>query len=350
MSDTETVIGKPVYGSNGGNARPNAANANWKIGNEGSHIYRILPPFGLLANAGRWSQYEAVHWGFSLSNGKKRAFRCIQRKNNRTKMVEIECPMCKRIAEQTKLRDDRKAKLEAEGKSPAEVAALLQPLNDWLACFNLQKGHYLNVMRPDGQIGRLFIKIRLKQALDAKLPVFMNKYKLDPIAAEDGMWLDFTRTGMGRNDTTYDVSPVEAPVEVNGRTLMDIKSAPLSADVIKRMAREAFELSTQFRDLTYDEVQMLVSSNGDPAIVDAVFGAPTTKATNNPSTPSFVEEEYEEVESDAAVTSATPSMDDDAEAAILAQLAALRAKKAPPKTVATTTEDDFVAQFKAGKL
>ncbi len=343
MSNTESVIGKPVYGNQGGNSRPNAANANWKIGNEGSHVYRILPPFGLLANAGRWSQYEAVHWGFSLSNGKKRAFRCIQRKNSRTKMVEIECPMCKKIAEQTKLRDDRKFKLEADGKSPSEVAAVLQPLNDWLSTFNLQKGHYLNVMRQDGQIGKLFIKIRLKQALDAKLPIFMNKYKLDPIAAEDGMWLDFTRTGMGRNDTTYDVTPLEEPVEINGRTLIDIKAAPLSPDVIKRMSKEAFELSTQFRDLTYDEVQMMVASNGDPTIVDTVFGAPTiAPATKTAAAPVYEEDSYEDEEAPTAA----PAVADEEEQ-IMAQLAALRAKKAPPSK---STNDDFVAQFKAGKL
>ncbi len=345
----ETVIGRPVYGNQGGSTRPNAANANWKIGNEGSHIYRILPPFGLLAQAGRWSQYEAVHWGFSLSNGKKRAFRCIQRKNPRTRMVEIECPMCKKIAEQTKLRDSRKEKLLADGKTEAEANAVLQPLNDWLSTFNLQKGHYLNVLRQDQQIGKLFIKIKMKQALDLKLPKFMEKYKLDPIAVDEGMWLDFTRNGMGRNDSTYDITPVEVEVDINGRKLIDIKSAPLSPDVVKRMAKEAFELSTQYRDLTYDEVQMMVSSNGDPEIVDSVFGAPTTAmstpATTKPSTTPYPP--AEDFDEETEVVAAAPV---DEEEVIMAKLAALRAKKSAPKPPAPEGDDDFVAQFKAGKL
>ncbi len=343
----DTVIGKPVYGNQGGNSRPNAANANWKIGNEGSHVYRILPPFGLLASSGRWSQYEAVHWGFSLSNGKKRAFRCIQRKG-RNKMIEVECPMCKKIAEKTRQYESSREKFLADGKTEAEVAVLVQPLADWLKTFNVQKGHYLNVLRQDGQIGKLFIKIKMKQDLDLKLPKFMEKYKIDPIAANEGMWLDFTRNGMERNNSVYGVEPVEETVEINGRKLIDIKSAPLSADVIKRMAKEAFELSTQFRDLTYDEVQMMVSSNGDPTIVDGVFGAPTTAPTakTNPTPP---EDDYGDEGEIPGSSANSPPIDE--EAAIMAQLASLRAKKSTPKpSVTEGSDDDFVAQFKAGKL
>ncbi len=197
----------------------------------------------------------------------------------------------------------------------------------------------------------------MKQDLDLKLPKFMEKYKIDPIAANEGMWLNFTRNGMERNNSVYGIEPVEEAVEINGRKLIDIKSAPLSAEVIKRMAKEAFELSTQYRDLTYDEVQMMVSSNGDPEIVDSVFGAPVSVAPFSavesrgatvpypPDEDSYSKKAQHELNGGPGETAPA-----DEEAVIMAQLAALRAKKSSPKPSTAETDDDFVAQFKAGKL
>jgi hypothetical protein len=279
-------IGKPVYG-NQTNSRSNSANANWKLADEGSHIYRILPPYGSLAASGRWSQYEALHWGFQLSTGKKRAFRCIQRKNRKTGMIEVECPMCTKIEEQKNVLADRMKILKEQGKTKDQVKAALEPLNDWLQKFNIQKGHFLNVLREDRQIGRLFIKIRCKQALDTALKDLVEKEHLDPIASEQGVWLDFQRTGMGRDNTVYNVVPAMEDIEVNGRRLKSIKEAPLSDELLERMKKEAWDLGTFNKDLTFNEIQMLVSSDGDPSIADSVFGAPV-------SSPTKAEPEYDE--------------------------------------------------------
>lgn len=352
-----TNIGKPVYGNNE-NRRPNAANANWKLDKEGSHVYRILPPFGLLAKLGRWSQYEALHWGPTLSNGKKRAFRCIERKNRKTKMVEVECPLCTKIkGHYTEVEAIMKEMKEA-GKGPAEIKEATKALSDWLQSFNVQRGHFLNVLRPDGQIGRLFIKIKSKQALDIKIPKFIEKSKVDPIAADGGLWIDFQRSGMGRNDTVYDVALVEESVEMNGETFNRVKKAPLSAEVIARMEKEAFELATFYKDLTYDEVQMMVSSDFDPSIVDSIFGAPAVSAAT---AAEDVPEQEDEVDEETVVE-ATPKTTAKVESssgvsaeeqAILDQLAAVRAKKSTPSTPKPSNDvstEDFVNAFKTGKL
>jgi hypothetical protein len=363
-----TTIGKPVYG-NGENRRANAANANWRLDKEGSHIYRILPPFGLLAKLGRWSQYEAIHWGAELSGGKKRAFRCIQRKNRKTKMVELECPMCMKYNEQFALMKNKEKEMTDLKKTREEIELYLKPITDWLQLFNLQKGHYLNVLRQDGQIGRLFIKIKCKQALDIKIPKWIEKTGVDPIAVDGGLWIDFQRTGMGRNDTVYDVSLVEETVEINGRKLTDVKRAPLSGEVVTRMEKEAFELADYYKDLTYDEIKMMVSSNFDPAIVDSVFGAPVVSVSPE------VDGDDEPAENEplptlptpvTPVVSATPPPPpaqavqavqevSSEEALILAQLAAVRAKKNPQSqpTVSKPGEmstEDFIKAFNGGKL
>jgi hypothetical protein len=283
-------IGKPVYG-NQSNAKANAANANWKIGDEGSHIYRVLPPFGTNAESGRWSQYEALHWGFALSNGKKRVFRCMQRKNRKTGMIDVECPMCTKIEEQKAVLEQKQKELKSSGKSKDQIKAILEPLNDWLQRYNVQKGHFVNALRRDGQIGRLFIKIKCKQSLDKTCKELVEKEGIDPIWAQEGVWLDFQRTGMDR-DTTYNVVPAMEDIEVNGRRLKDICRAPLNEEIIERMKKEAWDLATYHKDLAYNEILMLVNSDGDPEIVDSVFGAPAI------STAPKAEPEYEPEESD----------------------------------------------------
>lgn len=348
MSDTDN-IGKPVYG-NTENRRPNSANANWALKDEGSHIYRVLPPFGSLAKLGRWSQYEALHWGFKLSTGKRRAFRCIQRKKRGTNMVTQECPMCTKMesvekAKQTKIKEMMESKTRKFTKEKIEEA--VKPMLDWQRIFNLQKGHFLNVLRPDGQIGRLFVKIKCKNDLDLKIKKIIADDGLDPIWSEQGVWLDFQRHGLGRNDTVYNVEPVYESVVHNGVKMRTIKTAVLGKDVLDRMGKEAFDLATYYKDLTFDEIQMLISSGGDPAIVDSVFGLPTV-AKSEPEATDTDAEEYEDPEEmgSYSMVESKPlepvNQVDDREAALLAQLNELRNKKSTaldstPKTEAKAT-------------
>ncbi|MHA1675946.1 MAG: hypothetical protein ACTSU6_02095, partial [Candidatus Njordarchaeales archaeon] len=59
---------------------------------DGDNVYRILPPLGKLADAGRYSQYYRVEWGYKNSKGQNRPFqdcRVVNRSNN---MVEVESP------------------------------------------------------------------------------------------------------------------------------------------------------------------------------------------------------------------------------------------------------------------
>ena len=47
-------IGKPKYGN---------GKKIFKI-KDGDNVYRILPPLGKLADAGKWSVYQKVEWGY----------------------------------------------------------------------------------------------------------------------------------------------------------------------------------------------------------------------------------------------------------------------------------------------
>lgn len=384
MEYNSDLIGEPVFGDSKGK-RSNFANANWRIDTEGSHVYRILPPFGYLAKAGKWSYYETLHWGYKLTNGKMRPFRCIQRKNPKTKMLEQKCPMCVKI-EETKLnRENREKELQAQKKTPDEIKDILKPLDAWLRTYNTQRGHFLNVLRPDGQIGRLFIKIDCMKNLNMLFNNLITKDQINPVSAKQGVWVDFQRVGLNRNDTKYPVEVVTEEVAIQGgRKAKLVKDAQLSDEVLKRMEKEAFDLPTFYTDLNYDQIQALVSSGGDPEVVDSVFGAPRTTATPDEA------DEVEEVEESVSLpeTAVSPVVaagtalaatlleetveeEVDEEAALMAQLAALKAKKAQVKAtptpvqatpskavkrvVAPTAEeelstDEFIKNFNSGKL
>jgi hypothetical protein len=347
MSET-SFVGEPVFY---GDEKKSLFANRWRIDKPGSHIYRILPPCGLLAQLGRWSFYESIHWGFRASNGKQRPFRCIQRKDGKSKMIVQECPACTQIAAR-KLEFDAKEKhLISSGKSPEEIKEILTPFATWFREFNNEKFHSLNALKPDLQIGNLKIKIRQKQALDLEVKELRERHQINPVNVKGGVWFDFQRLGLGR-DTTYPVKVVKEEVVIQGRKLESIKEAPLTDEVLKRMEKEASELSTAYKDLTYEQVKMLVNSNGDPEVVDSVFGTPrVADMSTSTSTFNAVEEVDESVESEE--TEANVAADSqDLEAKLLAQLASLKASKQEAKTtkMSDMSAADFVNAFKTGNV
>src|SRR5277367_1302186 len=187
----ETVVGKATYGKNNG-GRTNWANSNWKIEEGEDNIYQLLPPFGLLAASGKWFFYDSGHWGYKLTNGKARSFRCVQRKNRKTKMIEVDCPECNKIQETKNLLDDRTKEWLSKGRSKDEIRDLSKPLTAWLFAHNNSKGFWLNARRQDGQMGRLFLKITAKQSLDTVIENLISKENItDPIA--EGVWFNFKK-------------------------------------------------------------------------------------------------------------------------------------------------------------
>lgn len=331
MTTNTSVVGKAVYGNQGG--KKNFANAGWQISENGSHFYRILPPFGLLAAKGQWAKFEAVHWGFKGTDGKMKPFRCIQRtKKNRNGMVDIivECKQCTKIAEKKAQYDNAVKKYVSEGKTQEEAWKLCEPMKPWLDRYNLDRHWTVNALRPeDNQIGKLKIKLAAKKELDERIKYLQEKKGIeDPLDPETGVLFDFQRTGEGRYGTKYPVAVAMETVKVDGEEFEKIRRFPLTKEVLKRMETEAFELSNSYVDLTHEQIALLASSNGDPSIVDSVFGAGTVSKSE----PEFDAPPEEDDEMSPPVETKSDSKPaeevDPDEAALMAQLKAYRAKKA----------------------
>jgi hypothetical protein len=263
---TTVAIGTPQYGGK--------KKLNFKL-QDGENIYRILPPLGELAADGTWAVYQCQHWGYKGSKG-MRPFLCIQKKDFKTKMIKVQCPECDKIAEKNATLEDHKTRLKAEGKTDAQIEEQLKPLSDYLYAHNLDKKWFVNALTQDGKIGRLAIPHKMYVQLQETITDLVTKKSIDPIGVDGGVWFNLIRSGKG-NQTSHRVTLVEEGTEavVGGKkiTVAMVKSAPLTPEVIARLGAEAYDLKASFRALTYDEIKRIVSSGGDPDIVDSVFSA-----------------------------------------------------------------------------
>lgn len=291
MTTTHDYIGEASFG----NDRPkrNWENANWKVTEAGPNIYRVLPPFGSLAATGKWAYYESIIWGFKGTNGKQKPFRSILKKN-RKGMIEQDDPAITWIMKVAKKKADRLEELKADvdsGKiTKEEAAAKVQPLTDFLDQYRNEKFFTLNVMRPDGAIGKLKIKIRLKQALDALFQELIENEGVNPIKPDEGVWVNFKRTGQMR-DTQYSCEAVYDVITEGKKRMKTLRPAPLTEEHLERMKTESFDLAVSFRSVPdgYDGIKRMVDSEGDPEVVDSVFGAKVTESSYD--SKSFVDED-----------------------------------------------------------
>lgn len=277
MNDAQEYVGTAKFGNDA--PKRNWENANWSIKKGETAVYRILPPFGKLAPSGRWFKFESVVWGFKGTDGKQKPFRSILQKN-RKGMIERPDPAVAWIEGKNVELQERIKELKTKGKSKLEIEKLTEPLQAFVNQYRVNKFFILNVMRQDGQIGRLSLKYRHKQALDALFDDLLNKENINPIDPEQGVWVEFSKRGEGR-DTQFFCRAVEDVTKEGGRTLKSIRLAPLTPADLKRMKGEAFELTMAYRDITDEDVARLAESQGDPDVVDSVFGTKVSKSATN---------------------------------------------------------------------
>lgn len=353
----ELTIGVPTYSS--------TKKKTWRL-KDGANVYRILPPFGSFAKDGKWATYESIHWGYKGSKG-IRTFSCGQVKDYKSKMVKVACSECDLIEQRKKDYENQlNQSVEVEKKMTKDQAKeFLKPLSSWLYDHNLDKKWYMNAMNNDGEIGRLAIPHKMYQALQSEIDRLIKK-GIDPITATKGVKFNFERTGTS-NKTVHKCTAVTENVKVNGEELERTLIVPLTEEVIKRMATEAWDLKGMFKSLKADEVKQLVDSGGDADVVDRIFAYEAPPHDEDDTVPS--PEELHSAVVNLAETVAPPVVSApvtvsavDEIAALKAKLAALEAPKAvesvkevkvevpatdtkPLVTPAGMSNDDFMAKF-----
>lgn len=337
---------------------------------------RLIPPVKSQYATGKWSLYHAVHYGYYGTNQKDpngkpwaKPFLCIRETDPRTRMVTKECPKCTQVEGRETTKKDREAEIrgtlkgrpEADIKAEIKADPVWQEVEGWLRTHNVDRHHYINLKLASGDIVCMKIPGKGKKALDEERKVLAAK-KIDPFAANAGVFFDFHRDGDLIN-TTYKVNVAkEEFITQDGTVAERTKTAPLTPADVKNILAKAMDLATAHGAtvLTEEQIRKLVACDEDHATVDSIFGAVTPATPAEQQAVAKPAPKVVEVAKPAVVAAPVQSEDDIAEAALLAQMAALKAKKAaaaakpiavavvaPPVVDAAAVDDadSFIAEF-----
>lgn len=255
---------------------------------DGDNIYRILPAMGYLAKDGKWSEYLEVHYGYKTTKGKLRLFLSTLKKNRKNKnLIEVPDAALERI-------QILKAKLdEAKATGNTAVVNALNPLvGPNKALYNLDKNHHVLALDQQNNIVVLKLRYKAKLAVD-NLRAQLKEKGIDPIAAENGRWINIRRAGMGL-DTTFAATVVTETLDVKdvGQVQRDVVHSIDKALAGRLLARnpnfdpndkeseefiykEAVRLDSLYTRLSSDDVQRIVSSSdlqtGVSPVIDELF-------------------------------------------------------------------------------
>lgn len=335
---------------------------------EGDNHIRILPPMlSLMDDEFGWHRYHGIHFGYhgvdsqDKNKTRVRPFRCIQDKKKG--MVVQECPACEAIEKIEAEKKSTEAKLVAAGTAKDAIETELSPLAKWLKEHNCDRKMYMNVMRPDGEVGFFTVSYRTFKKLEEKLKDLAEKENLSAIDPEEGVWLNIKRTGKGiQSDDAVEI--VQEDVKIDGRTLKDMKRAPLTEAQAEKALSECKDLDLVGTRLTYDQIAELISVGEVPEEVDRVFGdaaallngnkpatVPPKSAATAPTTPVAVAPKAPASVAKPAAPVATPAPAAK-DPAIQARIDAIKARQAAAALAAAqaAAEAEAAAQAEAEAL
>jgi len=329
-----------------GKPKPKVNMKTWRVKGEdaeGREVYRIFPPTKSLAEAGQWFKYHAQHWGYKVPDGsdpsktQHRVFGCPEKKNYNG-MVEVSCAECELIAKRKQQYEAKKGELQAAGHDEETIKSMLTAHVDWLKSHNRDSGYYLGVKNLAGEYGVLVINGKMKKALETCIAKLKKEQDIDALDIDTGVWLEFIRSGKKIQDYSFSVEPWR-----ENKTFQTAEGQKVTSQIIVQQALtdedlEAAQsiipdLGTIVRYATPEQVRELVASNGEPTEVARILdGGKPREQSAGVSAPA-----PKPAASSPSKPVPPPQEEADEEAALLAQLAAVRAKAKPPPPQATTS-------------
>jgi hypothetical protein len=307
---------------------------------DGSNHYRIAPAYGTLAASGKWFRFIKQHWGYkSVGNdtnpaGFPRLFICPEDVDYKSKMVKKSCGECSLISNTAAKVANRESQLKEGGKSEAEIDTILGVQKEWLKAHNLDKKYIVLAKNDKNEWGILWLPYKAKEALDNRRKTIQAEEGFDILDADEGAWVNFTRTGQGFK-TNYGCDIVSEVIALeNGKKAKQPKQEALTDADFDAIVAECPDLNSVGTVLTEEQIERLVESMGDPDVVEAIFNE------GREASPAPVKREVVKAEpkmaprTPAAVPAAAvpgvvaPAVEDDEEAMLAAQLAQIKARKA----------------------
>lgn len=311
---------------------------------EGSNHYRIAPAYGTLAASGKWFRFIKQHWGYKSTgndtnpSGFPRLFICPEDVDYKSKLIKKSCSECSLISNTAAKVENRENQLKEAGKSEADIETILGAQKEWLKAHNLDKKYIVLAKNDKNEWGVLWLPYKAKEALDNRRKTIQTEEGFDVLDADEGAWVNFTRAGQGYK-TTYGCDIVSETISLdNGKKARQPKQEALTDADFDAIVAECPDLNSVGTTLTDEQIERLVESMGDPDVVEAIFNegreASASPVKAEPKTPPVKAESKMAPRTPAAVPAAAvpgvvaPAAEDDEEAALAAQLAQIKARKA----------------------
>jgi hypothetical protein len=251
---------------------------------DGSNLYRVLPPFGSLAEQGVIAKFWGVYW-LEDSKGGKKPVSTIEKRGAEKKIIQ-EDPIATKVAALQK-------GFEA-AKLTNTDPVILQALEDRIYRLQLDKAYYLNVINPANEIGVLKIKYTAFQALKEKIRK-LEQDQIDPINIGTGVFFDFQKNKDDKGKVVYTVDVHQKTFKnpTTGKFTTEIVEATIDESILVRMEKEAEDLNTLYRIFSPEEQAALATLDGN--VISRMFSRGEE----------IKEEEGDDLEEDLTVSTST---------------------------------------------
>lgn len=217
---------------------------------EGSNIFRFLPPFGVEANGAPYRKWNVV-WGLIDPNsGRARPFASPS-------TYEGKCPVYDYL-------DILKEKIESLGTSLDE--AKTKEINEFISNLRPKSVYAYNAANKAGELGVLELKATAHKKVIAVMAKYINDYDQDPtslnsIPTDSGLWFNVTKAGRGF-DTTYDAIKNQSMVkDANGIPSYQDDRSPLAPAISSNFDTLAYDLNSLYQKTTYQELKEILIAN-----------------------------------------------------------------------------------------
>jgi hypothetical protein len=214
---------------------------------DGDNIVRFLPPFGAEAQGSPYIKWNVI-WGLIDPNsGRMRPFAS-------SSTYEGQCPVYDYL-------DLLKKKLETITDEDK-----LKKLNEFISALRPKSVYAYNASDKSGQVGVLELKTTAHRKVIGLMSQYITDYNQDPTslsneATDSGVWFNVQRAGKGF-DTTYDAKKNQTMVkdENNVPSFQDDRS-PLAENIVQNFDTVAYDLTTIYQKLSYDELKDILIAN-----------------------------------------------------------------------------------------
>lgn len=234
--------------------------------NDGSNVYRILPPYGDSETHNGWHfKRWSTTWMVDPGTGKLRPF--ASPLTDSTKNSPLACPIDEYNKAVSKRIKEVEAKMLAKGLSPETVTEKLAGLKNAQWKLKVNHSYLYNAANKQGEVGLLEVKSTAHKGLKTLMSTYITEYNQDPTSLGSdtdenaGVWFNITKSGQ-KKDTEYKVEfNMIKEKSSDGKVYKVEDRSPLAESISEGYDQLGYDLNTVYIRKSYDELKDVLLYN-----------------------------------------------------------------------------------------